>query len=234
MGEIINRDKSVIVACDVATIEKLRLLVGQTYDVEGIGGYKIGAILVINYGLRKIVEEIRRITDLPIIYDHQKAMTDIPDLGEKFILAVKRAGVNALIGFPQSGPETEKKWIKACHREELDVIIGGEMTHPKYLSSEGGYIDDKALDTMYLLASELGVNNFVVPGTKKDSIIHYKNILDFVPDLSFFAPGFIAQGGLITDIAKVAGSKWHAIVGRGIYAAKNIRNAALTMTKQLI
>lgn len=234
MGRIINREKSVIVACDVATIEKLRFLVNETYDVEGIGGYKLGAILVINYGLQKLVKEIRRITDLPIIYDHQKAMTDIPGLGENFVRAVKRAGVNALIGFPQSGPETEKKWIEACQKEGLEVIIGGEMTHQKYRTSEGGYINDDALDTMYLLASKLEVNNFVVPGTKKNSVVHYRNILDFVPDLTFFAPGFIAQGGFITDIAKVAGPKWHAIVGRGIYAAKNIRTAAISMTKQLI
>ena len=51
--------------------------------------------------------------------------------------------------------------------------------------------------------------------------------------LSFYAPGFVAQGGVITETGKAAGKKWHAIVGRGVYAAKNIHIAAKEMISQL-
>jgi orotidine-5'-phosphate decarboxylase len=235
MGKIIKYDKSVIVACDVNNIEDFERLIENTYDVDGIGGYKIGAILTIRYGLPKLVEVVRKLTDLPVIYDHQKAMTDIPDLGKDFAKVVKDAGANAMIGFPQSGPATQEAWIKACKDVGLEVIVGGEMTHPKYKRSEGGYIADKALDKIYFSAAKLGVNNFVVPGNRVERVKHYKELLRPIVgnSLTFYAPGFIIQGGMITEVAKAAGDSWHAIVGREIYGAKDIRASAKEITSQL-
>ncbi len=113
---------------------KLKNLVKETCSVEGIGAYKIGLELCLPYGIPKVVETIRKFTNLPIIYDHQKAATDIPDLGEKFARAVK--GVNAVILFPFTGPETEKAWIKACKKARLGIIVGGEMTHKGFSEKE--------------------------------------------------------------------------------------------------
>ena len=45
--------------------------------------------------LKKVVDEIRKLTKLPIIYDHQKAGTDIPDTGDGFMKACKDSGVDA-------------------------------------------------------------------------------------------------------------------------------------------
>ena len=162
-------------------------------------------------------------------------MTDIPDLGKDFVEAVKNAGADAMIGFPQSGPTTQEAWINACKELGLSVIVGGEMTHPKYKRSEGGYLSDEALDEMYILAAQMGVTNFVVPGNRTERVSHYRELLGPVvgDSLSFYAPGFVAQGGVITETGKAAGNSWHAIVGRGIYAAKDIRAAAEEMTSQL-
>jgi orotidine-5'-phosphate decarboxylase len=108
MGRIIKYDKSVIVACDVNNIEDFQKLIEQTHDVKGVGGYKVGAILTIRYGLPKLVELVRNFTDLPVIYDHQKAMTDIPELGKDFAKVVKEAGVNAMIGFLNQDQKRKK------------------------------------------------------------------------------------------------------------------------------
>lgn len=234
MAQIIKYDRSVVVACDVKTFKEFENLVKQTYDVEGIGGYKIGSVLTIKYGLPRIVKSIRKFTDLPILYDHQKGMTDIPDLAEYFASTLKEVGADALIGFPLSGPLTEEKWIDACKKEGLEVIIGGEMTHPKFKRSEGGYISDDALDEIYLLASRMGVNNFIIPGTKKERIIHYRKLLENIKDLTFYVPGFVIQGGVISDVAKAIGPRWHAIVGRAIYMSADISYAAKEITKQLL
>ncbi|MEM1515674.1 MAG: hypothetical protein QXH24_06500 [Candidatus Bathyarchaeia archaeon] len=231
---IIEYGKSVIVACDVRSLEELRRLVEQTCDIYGVGGYKIGSILAIRYGLATIVETIRGFTDLPIIYDHQKGMTDIPDLAEDFVSMLKELHVNALIGFPFSGPLTEERWIRVCEKIGLGIIIGGEMTHPKFKRSEGGYISDKALDKIYLLAAKLGVNNFVVPGTKKDRILYYRKLLENVNDLTLYIPGLIAQGGVLSEVARVAGPRWHAVIGRTIYASLNIRATTMEIVNAII
>jgi orotidine-5'-phosphate decarboxylase len=212
----------------------LKKLIEKTHDIKGIGGYKIGFALALNYGLPTIVKTIHKFTKLPIIYDHQKAATDIPDWGQKFARVCKDAGVDAVILFPLSGSATEEAWIKACQDVGLSVIVGGEMTHPKFKRSEGGFISDEALDEIYLNAANHGVTNFVVPGNRVDRISHYKSILQpKVKELTFFAPGFITQGGEITEAGKTAGKSWHAIVGRAIYEAKDIRKTAEEMTSQL-
>src|SRR3989338_6209427 len=133
---IIKSDKSIIPSCDVPTIAKLRQMVEEACDVEGVGGYKIGFELVIPYGLKEVLETIHSRTDLPVIYDHQKAGTDIPDTGKAFMKACK--GVQAVILFPQAGPETEAAWIKAAQDADMPVIVGGEMTHKGFLMSDNG------------------------------------------------------------------------------------------------
>lgn len=233
MGKIIKRDRSVIPSCDVE-LETYERIIKETADIDGVGGYKIGFFLGLECGLSKIVEITRKYTDKPIIYDHQKAGTDIPDLGKIFAKRCSKAGVDAIIIFPQSGPETERVWIEAAKEENLGVIVGGLMTHPKYKRSEGGYLADEAILEMYTLAADLGVTDFVVPGNKLEDIRKIKEVLEesgITP--TFYAPGFVAQGGEITEAAKVAGNYWHAIVGRGIYKTNDMKKAALELTSKL-
>jgi orotidine-5'-phosphate decarboxylase len=229
---IIKLNKSIIPSCDVSDLEKLKDLVKETCSVEGVGAYKIGLELSLRFGIPKVVETIREFTELPIIYDHQKAATDIPDLGEKFAKAVK--GVNAVILFPFTGPETEKAWIKACKNEKLGVIVGGEMTHKAFLESEGGFINEKEAMKIYEIAASEGVTDFVVPGNKPEKIKLYKEFLESkgIKPI-FYSPGLVAQGGDITESAKAAGDKWHAIVGRGLYKAADINKAAKELVKNL-
>lgn len=232
--KIIEGDRSVIPACDVSTLQEFEELVKQTADVEGIGGYKIGFELGLGYGLERVVETARKHTNKPIIYDHQKAGTDIPDMGKNFARVCKKAGVDAIILFPQAGPETERAWIYHAFDQGLKVIVGGRMTHPAYAQSEGGFISDEGALKMYRIAARAGINNFVVPGNKIEVIKIVKEVVEAEGvNPIFYAPGFIAQGGKIEDTAKVAGDRWHAIVGRGIYGAKDMKKAALEHTSQL-
>jgi orotidine-5'-phosphate decarboxylase len=232
--KVIGRDRSVIPACDVETLEQFEELVKQTADVDGIGGYKIGFELGLGFGLPAVVAAARKHTDKPIIYDHQKAGTDIPDTGRNYSRLMKKAGVDTVIFFPQAGPETERAWIYHALDNGLNVIVGGRMTHPAYAVSEGGFITDEGALNMYRIAARTGVNNFVVPGNKPDVI---KQVSDVVKAEGvspvFYAPGFIAQGGKIEAAAKVAGDRFHGIVGRGIYQAKDMRAAAIEHTSQL-
>lgn len=229
---IINLKKSIIPSCDVSDLTKLKNLVKETCSVEGISAYKIGLELCIPYGICQVVDTIRKMSDLPIIYDHQKAATDIPELGEKFVNAVK--GVDAVILFPFTGPETEKAWIKACKKAKLGVIVGGEMTHKGFLDSEQGFIKETAPLKIYEIAAKLGINDFVVPGNKPEKIRMYKAFLEargIKPIL--YSPGLITQGGNLTESAKAAGNNWHAIIGRALYNSKNINKTAKELCKSL-
>jgi len=235
MKNLIPLTKSIIPACDVANKEEFEKIIIETCDIPGIGAYKVGLELTILFGLKILVEIARRHTDLPIIYDHQKGGTDIPDLGTKFAKSCAATGVDAVILFPFGGSVTEREWIKACQSEGLKTIVGGHMTQKNFLASEDGFIADNAPERIYEVAMESGIRDFVVPGNKQDLVVKYRRLFENEGiNFSLYAPGFIAQGGSITDCGKVAGENWHAIVGTAIYKAQNMREAARILTSEII
>jgi len=233
MGKIIDIERSIIPACDVDK-DKYEEIIRETSDITQIGAYKIGAALALSTGLPMLVDIARRHTKKPLIYDHQKAGTDIPEIGEKFVATLKESGIDALIIFPLAGPVTQTAWIKYAQKVDLPVIIGGYMTHESFLSSEGGYVDDIAINKIYTNAASLGVTHYVVPGNKPQVIEMIRNLLlDMNIDPIFYAPGFIVQGGNISEAANAAGPHWHAIVGRAIYEARDVQKAAQSLIKNI-
>jgi len=233
MQKIIKIERSIIPACDVDK-ERFIDIVRETADIPQVGAYKISAALGLSVGLPVLVDIARRYTDKPLIYDHQKAGTDIPDIGQEFTRIIKEAGIDALIIFPFAGPATETAWILSAQEIDLPVIVGGYMTHERFLSSEGGYIDDAAIHKIYSNAAQLGVGHYVVPGNKPKLIQETRSLLlEQKIDPVFYAPGFISQGGSISDAASVAGPHWHAIIGRAIYEAPDIRKAAESLIKHI-
>lgn len=223
---LIKRNKSIIIACDFSDINKLINLVNQTAGSEIIGGYKIGSELSLSYGLPRVIKEIKKITKKTLIYDHQKAGTDIPEMGEKFARTVKKAGADAVILFPFAGIETEGRWIQSCQQEKVAVLVGGHMTHKGFLEGEGGFISEKSIEKIYLLAVKLGVADFIVPGNKLKYVIKYKQLIERKigkKRFTIYSPGFISQGGKIKEYKELAGIYWHPIIGRAIYQSRDIR-----------
>lgn len=147
---------------------------------------------------------------------------------------MKKEGIDAVIFFSQAGPETGRAWIYHVLDNGLKVIVGGRMTHPAYSVSEGGFITDEGALDMYRIAARAGISDFVVPGNKLEVIKKIKEVIE-AEGVSpvFYAPEFIVQGGKIEESAKVAGDKFHGIVGRGIYQSKDIHAAAVEHTSQI-
>jgi orotidine-5'-phosphate decarboxylase len=230
---LIPRNTSIVPACDF-DIDLFKSVVQETHDIPGIGAYKIGAALGLGAGLAKVRDVARSFTDKPLIYDHQKAGTDIPETADFFMATLKKNGIDAVILFPFTGPATQSAWTTAAGNAGLHVIIGGRMTHSSFLAGENGYVADTAPDRIYDNAAAQGVTSFVVPGNKPDVIARVRErVAQKVANPVFYAPGFISQGGEISEAAKAAGSHWHAIVGRAIFEAPSIRDAALALTAHL-
>ncbi|MBI4089147.1 MAG: hypothetical protein HY424_00385 [Candidatus Levybacteria bacterium] len=234
---LIDLSRSVIPACDVSDLDSLEKIVKETCGVPGIGAYKVGLSLANPYGLIEVAKRVTAHTNLPIIYDHQKAGNDKPEMGPEFARGIRKSGVKAAILFPFSSPVTEEEWIKACQGEGLTVLVGGHMTHKKFLESEGGFIANLAPTRIYTIAAENGVRDFVVPGNKVEFVNAYRQLLERVLGLgnfTLYAPGFIKQGGDIAETGQVAGDNWHAIVGDAIYKAQDMKAVALQLTAQIL
>ncbi len=223
----------IVVACDVKNLEELRKLVEATSDLRGVVGYKPGFMLGLTHGLPAVVEAVREYTDMPIIYDHQKAGTDIPESGAEFAAVMKNAGINSAIIFPQAGPATQLAFITALINAGIVPMTGGEMTHRQYLKKDGGYIRDDAPEEMYVNGAKAGAEYFIVPGNKPDSIRKYDELLkDF--SRSFCMPGIGRQGGDIENAFNACECSTYAIIGSAIYKAPDARTAAKRFCEEAV
>lgn len=227
-----EREYGIIVACDVESLEKLKELVEKTKDIEGIVGYKIGANLALQYGLKNIMEAID--FSLPVIYDHQKAGTDIPYIADKFAVACKMANIKGVIIFPMAGPKSEEAFIEAIFKHGMIPLVGGEMTHPCYLAEDRGFIVDYAPSTMYEIAAKKGVDYFILPGNKEEALKKYHLFITSIASKpKYCMPGIGRQGGEIKKAFSILyGYSCYAIIGSAIYGSKDIRKAAKNFAKE--
>jgi len=225
---LFETNHGVIVACDVDTLDAFEALVRETCHVDGVVGYKIGATLGLAYGLQPLTDTVSEHCNLPVIYDHQKAATDIPQMGEPFARVCKNGGVDSVILFPQAGPETEKAFISAVIEHDMEPMVGGEMTHPGYLADEQGYLRSDAPPDMYRLAAEHDVTFFIVPGNRPAALRRYHDLLTGLMDQpAFCMPGIGRQGGSISKaFEQLGGAAKYAIVGSAIYTSDDPETAA--------
>jgi hypothetical protein len=115
MSGIIERDRSVIVACDVP-YEKFSELVRKTNSVDGIGGYKL-PLRSGRKGWETWIETAREHTEKPLILDGQKLGNDIPATGPGILEDIQGAVLMLQFYFHlqdllynMSGQELHKTW----------------------------------------------------------------------------------------------------------------------------
>lgn len=208
----------IIPALDLTDLDKLVRLVQAVDKHPLIYGYKLGFTLGLMNGLPSVCELIGKYSRKPLIYDHQKAATDIPSTGKLFADIMKRSGIREVILFPQAGPETLKAWSQSLMGMDLKVIVGGIMTHPAYLESEGGFIRDTAGTEIYRLAYTEGIRDFVVPLTKPEETERIFREAGLNDQCTFYSPGFGSQGGDPTRFPLI--SRHYLIVGRSLLNAE--------------
>ena len=233
---IFPEKRGIVIACDVTTLDLLEKLVTETSAIEGVVGYKIGSILGLKYGLNAITRIISRQSRLPIIYDHQKAGTDIPALAKKLIVTCKDADISAMIIFPFAGPATLESFVDTARDLDVSLIAGAAMTHQRFFESEGGYLSSQSIERMYDKAASLGIAHFVVPATRPTVLSQYLHlILRHCESPSFLLPGIGAQGGSISDTFKQLDNyNAYAIVGSAIYEAESIQKSARRFATEAI
>jgi orotidine-5'-phosphate decarboxylase len=213
---ITERNKGIIPALDVPKLDDALFMIDHTQGFDGIVAYKVGKMLALLYGLPRVIKRLKSATDKPLIYDDQKSPADIPAQAREFVDICSMSNVDYIIGFPHSGPASMLAFLEQCKDNAIEPIIGLHMTHDQFLNGEGGWISDSGPKRAFQIAMDNGVTNFVVPGTKPESVAEYYKFLSAqvpVNKLMLMAPGFVAQGGSITKCGEVAGPHWCAIVG---------------------
>jgi orotidine-5'-phosphate decarboxylase len=172
-GVRLRATHGILIALDIDSLDQMRQVVEHTTGIPGIVGYKVGLTVTLRLGLGGAVRHLRASTDLPLIYDHQKAGPDVPDMAPKFSTICKEAGVDGLILFPIAGPRAVVAFVGSAYRNKLLPIVGGDLPFPDYNASGGGYVIDDALEKIFRKAIEIGVDHFVVPGNTPEKVRHH-------------------------------------------------------------
>lgn len=217
-------EKGVVWAADVSPEEFVPTM-EQIGDVDGLVGVKIGFEVGLGLGLKEASNIVHANSNAKVLYDHQKAGNDIPETGKNFVRAMVHGQVDGAILFPFAGPETQRAWTNRLQSEGIGVFTGAEMTHEGFKKAEGGSIPETSLGRIIDLALDLGVDNFIVPGNKKNSVAKWRRRIEKTRGVGGFAlaaPGFVNQGGDITEAGSVAGEFWTPIMGRGIHSVMNM------------
>ena len=236
MAKVLKGDLGIVPALDIDSHEHLELVVRETSKREGVAGYKLGLTSVLRFGLRESVRRLSELTDLPILYDHQKAGPDMPDMATKYVALCKEAGVDGLILFPVAGPTAVDKFVGEAIHAGLTPLVGGEIPVPDYGVSGGGYMLDDALDRILVRAAYDKADHFVLPAHDTGKIKRWsKWIASNVSSPLVLLTGFGALGGSIeTAFAAAAPCKRRfAIVGRLITGSKAPGDAAALLYEQM-
>lgn len=232
---LIPDERSVVPALDVAPAAYSTLL-RQLSDAEGVKAIKIGFRLGLGLGLRQAVDLAHAYgEDKLVIYDHQKAATDTFETAKAFAGVCANAGVDAAILYPRlNKPLVVEAWIKRLHDQDIKVILGAEMTDDHTLKND--YQTDPYLP-IFQQAIDQGVREFAVPANKIYRLNFYHKFFKKVlgdEHYSFFGIGIGRQGGTIESFSENAPINRHAVIGRAITKASNVRLSAEGFTDQLI
>ncbi len=217
--------RGIYIACDMP-IHQYQTLVSILAQEPGIAGLKIGFMLGLAETLHSVTQIARQANmDLKVMYDHQKAGTDVPFTGENFADVMQKAEVDQAILFPLSGPLTQKAWIQALQVVGVEPVVGGAMTHDGFYADSSGYINKDAIYHMYRLSAELGVKSFVMPGNQIELLLRLKKIVlqngCTEEELTIFSPGIDSLDQLKDLSQQVGNISFYPILGRMIYETEN-------------
>lgn len=230
-----HRDRGLVIAADVGTLDELRQLAELASEFTEVVALKVGFTLALRFGLPEVVKAAKGTSDKIIIYDHQKASTDIPQMGKPFADACSDSGVDSVIFFPLAGPRTLEGFVSAALAVDLHPIVGLAMTHKAYFQSEGGFIADSSPEIIIEIATKSGVASFVLPGTKTDVVSKFaKGQLADCGPANIFMPGIGSQGGSIAAAFEAASPHaCFAIIGSAIYKSDDPKAALAAFVEEV-
>jgi orotidine-5'-phosphate decarboxylase len=214
----------ILISADVDSRDELERIVTATHNLDQVIGYKLGVLCSLSLGLSECSRLVRSHSDKEIIYDHQKAGNDIPDITKRLVSLAEKAGMTGFILFPFAGPEVMQAAIGEGQALGLRMIVGGYMTHPKFIESDGGFIPESLPQRIFDEAARLGVKDFVLPGNRPDVASSYaRSLVRTVESPTFWAPGIGKQGGSICALRSKLpiNADLIPIVGSSIYESSN-------------
>jgi len=219
-----KNNKGIIFAADIT--EKTELLTTIQEVLQYIEAIKIGNLVLYEHGW-KIVNEIKRITNLPLIADLK--LMDIPEIAKRLTKSAVEARVDGIMVCGIAGGNTIDACISSMGNKMVFVFT--EFTHC------GGLITKEMADEYIDLAVTLGCAGIRVPGTKEDRIREVRAKVG--NDLIIICCGIGSQYACYGKSEKtnfgsaIAAGEDYEIIGRSIYSPSLTKTTPHDAAKQI-
>jgi hypothetical protein len=172
--ELFEQKNGIIIDLGYLQGKSLIETIEATNNIAFISGYKIGALTVLEAGLKDTLINIRKISSKPLLYDHQKLGCDLPDIYKGRMLdLIKSYGADGVFIFPLGGKEVLESIINKCIAVELIPVVCGDLSYKGFFTEEGGYVDIDTQQRIYLDAASYGVSHFMMSCNRVDRIKIY-------------------------------------------------------------
>lgn len=225
MTQKIKNTNKIIVAMDNTIPEGMRLI-AKTCNNEGVYGYKIGSLWILDNGI-SILKSVKDLLEsknshCKIILDMQKWGTDIPSIVAKQVSKVAKY-VDELIVCPMGGgKDSLKAFIDNCYAYDIKSICVLSMTQP----NADSYLIESSAELIYNDAKYFGNYSYVIPATKDSLKLNFIGMSD-----EKYATGFKTQGGQTKPMVDFGVTKF--IVGRVIYEVENSEEAINNIVQEI-
>ena len=205
----------IIVSLDDSNRLKILNLVRELRSVEDkISGYKVGSLLVMRNGV-DVINSIRDITDIPIIYDGQKLGGDIQYIvgyQVRLLSEVMVGNNDKIIIAPMGGGREVLRWFAdICYDYEIDPVCVIGMSH----LASSSYMKDGYEDIILDNALLFGIEHLVYPATKPKILEKHNKIFGDRKDIVRMATAFYVQSENISVMRELGVTEF--IIGRSIY-----------------
>lgn len=211
-------ENNIILAMDLTDPMEALRVTGQVRDY--IDTVKIGYPLALSGGM-ECIQEFKEELQCKVIADFKVA--DIPETNEKICNITFEYGADAIIVHGFTGPDSIKACMDAANKKGREIFLLVDMSHPGSEKFIG-----KVSEQIARLGVQLGVENYVAPATKLESLMGIRSIVG--EGAFIISPGVGFQGGEATETLKFADA---IIIGRTIYLSKNPRKTMKEIIESL-
>lgn len=172
--ELFSLKNGILISISSADLSIIEKVIAGCNKLPYIAGFKINSEVTLINGLKNVVSSVKRYTEKPLIYDHQKFGSDMPEIyTESLFDTIKASGVDGLVVFPLSGKKVLEVIVDKCLKIDLLPIVSGDLSYKGYFNDEGGYIYGDTQQRIYLEAASIGVSHFMMSCNRIERIRIY-------------------------------------------------------------
>lgn len=226
---LIDADRSISIAANMAGLGDLERVVSLTSDVKGVLSYTIGRGIGLN-NLRRGIEIVREFApNAKVLYEHHKAGTEDADSAQEYVDMMYDLQIDGVVVFYGEDLQSHRRWLDTFRIKKVKPVVGPEITRHRHLG-------EATVGMVLRQAVQLGVKDIWVRGDDPGRVARYHNAMratSIADQYTLWVPRWVDRQGNVPPRRRLE-RRFVAVIGGAICKADDPRKEALRLSEQLI